>query len=163
MELVDENVDLEEEEPSLDELLASSIENVNVATVIDSGSSEAQVKVRLRISNQNRWKHMLTFILREERRSKEAWKLHVCQHYLLHKDRLVYTREFMCRMFDLIRSNLSLFDERETVMRPKPSETTNRAATRRIFGELEEYPLHAPHDRNKPNSKGKGARGIAVP
>lgn len=164
----------EDEEESPANLLVDAIQSVNVATVLRCSSSDFLVRVRLRISNQNRWKHMLTFILREENRSKEAWQLHVCQHYLLHNDRLVYTWEFilqsnelvvavhdLCRMFDLIRSNLSLFDEKEKVMRPKPPKTTNRAVSR-IFGELEEYPLHAPHDRNKPNSKGKGAMGINV-
>jgi hypothetical protein len=31
---------------------------------------------------------------------------------------------------------------------------------RRIFGELEEYPLIAPQDRNNPGTGGKGAKFI---
>lgn len=171
---VEEELD-EEEERTLDQMLVESVDGVNVATVLNNGMTEKQVKLRLRISNQNKWKHMLTFLLREERRVEGDWSLHVCQHYLLYKDRLVYTWEFIlqsedidnavrdvCRMFDLIRSNLSLFeDHEERVMRPAsnggPAKAAVGRAAQRIFGELEEYPLLAPQDRNKPSAKGKGA------
>lgn len=178
----EEEIDIEEEddeedvELANDEMLVEAIRGVGVATILRNGMTDRQIKLRLRISHQNRWKHMLTFLLREEARVRGDWSLHVCQHYLLYKDRLVYTWNFIlqsddldnatrdvCRMFDLIRSNLSLFEEKEEVMRPKKGGVRSAAnavvssAAKRIFGELEEYPLLAPQDRNRPNSKGKGA------
>lgn len=184
---VEEDIDIEEEpeeeELSNDEMLVRSIRGVPIITVLRNGMSPKQLKLRLRISNQSKWKHMLTFLLREEERVRGDWNLHICQHYLLYKDRLVYTWEFIlqsddldnatrdvCRMFDLIRSNLSLFEDKEDrMMRPKggststgSARTTVAQAAERIFGELEEYPLLAPQDRNRPNSKGKGASFIGA-
>jgi len=176
---VDEEEDDEEEELTLDEMLVESVAGVKIATVLGSWLSEKQVKLRLRISKPNKWKHMLTFLLREEKRVEGDWKLHACQHYLLYKDRLVYTWEFIlqsedldnavkdvCRMFDLIRSNLSLFEDQENrVMRPANNSRARAVANtvaNRIYGELEEYPLLAPQDRNRPNSKGKGASFIGA-
>lgn len=172
---IEEEDEEEDEELANDEMLVEAIRGVGVATILRNGMTDKQIKLRLRISHQNRWKHMLTFLLREEARVRGDWSLHVCQHYLLYKDRLVYTWNFIlqsedldnatrdvCRMFDLIRSNLSLFEEKEEVMRPKTAaknaaRATVGSAAQRIFGELEEYPLLAPQDRNRPNAKGKGA------
>lgn len=173
---IDEEPEEPEEELALDEMLVNAIAGIGVATVLKNGMGDRQIKLRLRISNQSKWKHMLTFLLREEIRVRGDWNLHVCQHYLLYKDRLVYTWNFIlqsedldnatrdvCRMFDLIRSNLSLFEDQEEVMRPTKANNSGpvtraaREASRRIFGELEEYPLIAPQDRNRPNSRGKGA------
>ena len=162
-------VDTEEESVGTgnNEMLVAAISSVGVVTVLRSSMNEKQLKLRLRISSQSKWKHMLTFLLREEVRVRGAWNLHVCQHHLLYLDRLVYTWNFVlqsddldsatrdvCRMFDLIRSNLSLFEEKEDrVVRPG---TTVKPA-QKISGELAEYPLMSTFDRNKLTSKGKGA------
>jgi hypothetical protein len=168
-EVEEADIDAEEESAGVGNsgMLVAAISSVGVVTVLRSSMNEKQLRLRLRISSQSKWKHMLTFLLREEVRVHGAWNLHVCQHHLLYLDRLVYTWNFVlqsddldsatrdvCRMFDLIRSNLSLFEEKEDrVMRPG---TTAKPA-QRISGELAEYPLMSTSDRNRLTSRGKGA------
>lgn len=154
--------------PKNEDLLTEAIENTGVVSVLVRGSTDQQVKLRVRVSNENRWKHMITFLLREEVRvalSELKWNLHVCQTYLLKEGRLVYTWSFVlqssdidkavmevCRLFDLIRSNMSLFEERgeEEVIRPKKAQASNQKSNK-LVGEIREYPLvGASPDRNKP-------------
>jgi hypothetical protein len=197
--------------PKNEDLIVEAVENTGVASVLVQGSTEPddctcpscghviepspqtnkQVKLRVRVSNENRWKHMITFLLREELRianSEFKWNLHVCQTYLLKNNRLVYTWGFVvqssdidkatveiCRLFDLIQSNMSLFEEsgEEKVMRPKGEPTGEKASKKKsgkLVGELNEYQLvGASPDRNRPtrhymdfrgSGKSKGAHYI---
>lgn len=172
--LVEVDADYTEPDATNDEILANALDGVGIVSVLQSASTDKQVKLRVRIANQSRWKHMLTLLLREESRARGAWNVHICQQYLLHEDRLVYTWNFIlqsndidgatrdvCRLFDFIRSNLKLFNDKEpSVIRPSKSEPKKEQP--KVFRELREYPLTAAQDRNAVNSKGKGASYIGA-
>lgn len=138
--------------------------------VLSGARLPAQVRMRLRVTNESRWLHMITLVLKEEERAE--WNAHLCRQYILHEGRLVYTWNFVvqsgeleravqdvCRVFDLICSNIDMFDDAEEreVKRPAPKRSKNAKRTsngkpeRRIsHGDLDEIPL-------------VGAEGRAVP
>jgi len=155
----------------LDELLGEAVERTGVVQVLSSACLSEQVRMRIRVTNESRWIHMITLILKEEERAE--WNAHLCRQYILHEGRLVYTWNFViqsgeieraiqdvCRVFDLICSNIDMFDdaaERE-MKRPSPkikdsskSQEDNGRPHRRIsHGDLDEIPL-------------VGAEGRAIP
>ena len=105
-------------------MVSDALERTGVVEVLSSSADLARVKLRLRVNNESRWNHMITLILREERRSD--WNVHICRQNILHENRLVYTWNFIlqgddlsssvrdvCRVFDLICSNLDIFDDAE--------------------------------------------------
>jgi hypothetical protein len=130
----------------LDVMMADAVERTGVIQVLSSAMYPAQVKLRLRVNNEARWLHMLTLILKEEARAE--WGAHFCRQYILNEGRLVYTWNFIvqatkleravqdvCRVFDLICSNIDMFDD------------------------AEERDVKRPPSRRGPNNKAKGQPG----
>lgn len=157
--------------------------------VLSGACLQTQVKLRLRVTNESRWLHMITLILKEEGRAE--WNVHLCRQYILHEGRLVYTWNFViqsgeleravqdvCRVFDLICSNIDMFDDAEEreLKRPSPRpnnksrRTSDGKPERKIsHGDLDEIPLVGAEGRPVPevawnqfrsSGKRKGAHPI---
>lgn len=140
------------------------MERTGVAQVLLCSALDQQMKLRLRVTNESRWLHMVTLILREEKRA--AWNSHVCRQYVLHEDRLVYTWNFVlqaddieravmdvCRVFDLICSNIDMFsatEERELKRPAKKSRPAAKSGRPVGHGELNEFPLVGAEGRHVP-------------
>lgn len=148
------------EADTLPETLSEVIERTGVVEVRSATQVPHQVKLRLRVTNESRWLHMITLILKEEERAN--WGSHICRQYIIHEGRLVYTWNFIiqsdeldravqdvCRIFDLICSNIDMFEDAEDreVKRPKkrarrPAKSNGNAPKRKIgHGDLDEIPL----------------------
>jgi hypothetical protein len=158
----------DEPELSADEIVTETIERTGVVQVLTSSTTSTQVKLRLRITNEARWLHMVTLILREE--SRAQWNAHICRQYVLHDGRLVYTWNFVlqgddirqtandvCRVFDLICSNIDMFEgtEEKEVKRPvrrpvKPPESDSKPRRHVNHGDLEEIALVGTEGRPVP-------------
>lgn len=153
----------------LDDILSDAVERTGVVQVLSGAVTLSQVRLRLRVTNESRWLHMITLVLKEEERAE--WSVHLCRQYILHEGRLVYTWNFVtqaaeldravqdvCRVFDLICSNIDMFDDAEEreMKRPAPrkvekKQPDNGRPQRKIsHGDLDEIPL-------------VGAEGRAVP
>jgi hypothetical protein len=159
------------------ERLLGSVAKTKFMEVLDHQYSEDRVRLALRCYDPKAWSLLTTMLLKTERLQKE-WSLHICKQYTLVEvppdtpddDGLRFYWNLILRSDDLgsaVERVGSLIEMGATTImslprsEPKPRKR-NGESEKVMPGELMEYPLLAPPDRNRPEvgildmtSKGK--------
>lgn len=142
------------------ERLSRAIESTGLATPVSTNFSENRIAVLCRVAKNNEigWIELITNILvgaNLSLRTALSWQCHICRNYFIkevnEKNTLVWGWNFSIQAREMGPSLDSLI----RIMKGQPVDE-------QFPGELTEFPLRAPPNRNSmvPGGKGKGVHTV---